>query len=276
MSSRIKLLLVEDSPDDSDLLLKHLKRAGLETIHERVETERAMISALESKEWDTVICDYDIPGFGVIPALLLLKEKKPDIPCIVVSGSVGEDRAVETMKSGASDYIMKDNLTRLVPAIQRELKEAQVRRDHRQVEEALKKREEELRQVQKLEAVGQLAGGIAHDFNNILATILIQADILNDALDEALPMEQLVSQMQKGIEQIKKSGIRATNLTRQLLAFSRKQVIQSKVLNLNDIVSDMEKMVIRLIEENIEVKTSLSKGLKNIRVDPGHLEQQLY
>jgi C4-dicarboxylate-specific signal transduction histidine kinase len=276
LSSRIKLLLVEDSPDDSDLLLKHLKRAGLETIHERVETERAMISALESKEWDTVICDYDIPGFGVIPALLLLKEKKPDIPCIVVSGSVGEDRAVETMKSGASDYIMKDNLTRLVPAIQRELKEAQVRRDHRQVEEALKKREEELRQVQKLEAVGQLAGGIAHDFNNILATILIQADILNDALDEALPMEQLVSQMQKGIEQIKKSGIRATNLTRQLLAFSRKQVIQSKVLNLNDIVSDMEKMVIRLIEENIEVKTSLSKGLKNIRVDPGHLEQQLY
>jgi two-component system, cell cycle sensor histidine kinase and response regulator CckA len=273
LPTQLRLLLIEDSPDDSELLLQHLKKSNISAEVKRVETISGLKEALQQSSWDMIICDYNLPTLNALDAISIIRENKPDVPCIVVSGSVGEEKAVETMKAGASDYILKDNLARLVPVLQRELREAEVNKEKKLIEANLKKSEEDLRQAQKLESIGQLAGGIAHDFNNLLATILLQSEVLVEALDSKLPILQVIQQVEKGTEQIIKTTERATNLTRQLLAFSRKQVVQPKVLSLNSLIIDMEKMLRRIIEESIEFKTDLAPDLKNLKMDPGHLEQ---
>lgn len=273
MPTELRLLLIEDSPDDSDLLIQHLKKSGLSAVTKRVETILNLKTALEKEVWDIIICDYNLPAFDALDAISVVRESNLDIPCIVVSGSVGEEKAVETMRAGANDFILKDNLARLVPVLQRVFKEAEIKREKKSIETNLKKSEENLRQAQKLESIGQLAGGIAHDFNNLLATILLQSEVLKEGLDKKLPILDLVEYVEKGTEQIMKTTERATNLTRQLLAFSRKQVVLPKTLNLNSLIIDMEKMLRRIVEENIEFKTNLAPDLKNLKIDPGHLEQ---
>jgi len=132
-----RVLIVEDSEDDALLLLKELRGGGYEPVSVRVETAEAMKAALDEQEWDIVISDYYMPHFSAPDALRLLQETGLDLPFLVVSGSIGEEIAVEAMKAGANDYLMKGNLKRLCPAIERELREAQVRRERERTEEAL-------------------------------------------------------------------------------------------------------------------------------------------
>jgi PAS domain S-box-containing protein len=137
MSELLRLLIVEDCADDALLLVRELKRADYEVIFERVETAPAMLAALKQNTWDLVIADYSLPRFSGVAALQLLKSTGLDIPFVIVSGSIGEDLAVDVMKFGASDYLMKDNVKRLIPSVKRELREAEMRRRHRHAEEAL-------------------------------------------------------------------------------------------------------------------------------------------
>jgi two-component system, cell cycle sensor histidine kinase and response regulator CckA len=139
--------------------------------------------------------------------------------------------------------------------------------ERKQAEEALHESEEQLRLAQKLEAVGRLAGGIAHDFNNLLTVINGYSDLLLRTLDD--------DQLRHQTQEIKNAGERAASLTRQLLAFSRKQVLQPKVLALNDVVTNVAKMLQRLIGEDIELVLSLSAALGQVKADPGQLEQVL-
>ena len=132
----------------------------------------------------------------------------------------------------------------------------------------LRKSEERLRQAQKMEAIGRLAGGIAHDFNNLLTTIIGYSDLM--LIDNA------VSESGKEyINEVKRAADRATSLTQQLLAFSRKQILQPKVINLNTLIVNLNKMLIRLIVEDIELMTELESGLKPVKVDPGQMEQAI-
>ncbi len=135
MADPLNVLIIEDSEDDAMLLVNELRRGGYEPVFERVETAEAMVSSLKRKQWDIIISDYAMPGFIGLDALGLLKESGMDIPFIIVSGTIGEDTAVEAMLAGAHDYIMKDRLKRLTPAIQRELREAKMRLRHKLVEE---------------------------------------------------------------------------------------------------------------------------------------------
>lgn len=137
MAEPLRVIVVEDSEDDAALLARELKRGGFEATVERVESDAEMRAALDRGPWDLVIADYTLPGFGAPAALAVLKERRLDLPFIIVSGTIGEETAVSAMKAGAHDYFMKGNLARLAPAIQRELREAAERRRHRQVEEAL-------------------------------------------------------------------------------------------------------------------------------------------
>lgn len=138
---------MEDKDRDAALLIRHLSRAGYEVISERVETAEAMRDALASKEWDVILCDFSMPHFNAPAALALLKETGLDIPFIIISGTIGEEVAVEAMLFGANDYLMKDNLARLVPAIERELEEASNRHARRQAEEALRVSEDHYRDL---------------------------------------------------------------------------------------------------------------------------------
>ncbi len=145
MSKPLRALIVEDSEDDTLLLVHELQRGGYAPIFERVETAEAMTAALKKQVWDIIFSDYEMPHFNVPEALRLLQQSGLDLPFIVISGIIGEDTAVATMKAGAHDYLMKSNLKRLAPAIERELNEAEVRRQRRQAEEDLLKAEQNFR-----------------------------------------------------------------------------------------------------------------------------------
>lgn len=131
----LRVLLIENSEDDALLVLRELRRGGYEPIFERVDTPAGMLDAL-TRTWDIILADYNMPHFSVPAALGLLKQSGQDLPFIIVSGNIGEEAAVEAMREGASDYIMKDNLARLVPAIARELREAEGRRERKRAEQA--------------------------------------------------------------------------------------------------------------------------------------------
>jgi DNA-binding NtrC family response regulator len=130
----LRVLIVEDSEDDLLLLIRNLQKGGYNPAYERVQTAAAMKKALKNKQWDIILCDYTLPKFNALSAIALLKEKNMDIPLIVVTGAVGEETAAECMRLGAQDYIMKENLSRLCPAIARELEDAKVRKKQKQAE----------------------------------------------------------------------------------------------------------------------------------------------
>jgi signal transduction histidine kinase len=262
----LRALIADDSENDVLLLVRVLRKAGYQPVYERVCTAPAMKAALQRQAWDIVISDYEMPHFGGFEALQLLKESGHDLPFILVSAVISEETAVAAMKAGAHDYIMKRNLARLVPAIERELREAQTRAARKAAEAALRQSEEQLRQVQKIEAVGRLAAGVAHDFNNILTAITGHSELLLRQLDADDPRR-------RNAEQIEKAAYRAAGLTRQLLIFSRKQVIQPRVLNLNAVILNLKKMLCRLIGEDIEFCTLLDPAAGHIKADPGQIEQ---
>ena len=147
MATTLRVLLIEDSPGDAALLLRELGRGGYEPVHERVDTKEGMDAALDRGFWDVVISDYSMPHFSGPAALRLLQEKGMDLPFIIVSGDIGEDSAVAAMKAGAHDYLMKDNLARLIPAIDREVREAAERASRRQAQQALRESEKRFRSL---------------------------------------------------------------------------------------------------------------------------------
>jgi len=131
MRAPLRVLNVEDTPDDSELLLRELRRGSYNPVIERVDTAAAMKAALEKQNWDFVICDYRMPNFNAFEALAVLQQSGQDLPFVIVSGTIGEETAVAAMKAGAHDYLMKGNLTRLNACVEREVREAEERRARR-------------------------------------------------------------------------------------------------------------------------------------------------
>jgi two-component system, cell cycle sensor histidine kinase and response regulator CckA len=389
MSEVLRVLQVEDAESDAALMIRLLERSGYSVRAERVEDAEQMREALARQDWDVVTADYQLPQFDAAGALRILQECKRDIPFIVVSGAIGEDRAVEMMRSGAQDYVLKDRIARLAPAIQREIREARSRRERRLAEEGFRERkewlalavevtqlgmfdfypqsgtlilsegghrhfglapdveassetiisglhpedrervngfvrkalnpesggeftadyraigitdkverwlsaqgraffdsegkpirfvgvtmditqrkrlEEQFRQAQKLEGVGRLAGGIAHDFNNLLTVIAGYSQMTLDALPVFHPLRT-------NVEHVLEAAQRAANLTRQLLAFSRRQPSRTETIVLNELVASIQNMLERLIGEDVSLVVRLDPVADAICADAGHIEQ---
>ena len=144
MNRPLQVLLIEDSEDDAALLEIELRRAGYAPTCSRIETPEALHSELARQRWDLVISDYNLPRFDGLAALTIVKEKDLDLPFVIVSGYISDETAVAAMRAGAHDYVMKDNLARLGQAVERELREAEVRRERRRAEEDLRHAYEEL------------------------------------------------------------------------------------------------------------------------------------
>jgi two-component system cell cycle sensor histidine kinase/response regulator CckA len=258
----LRVLLVDDSSEDAALVLRNLKRGGRELVSERVDTAEALREAL-SRPWDVVISDWAMPSFSGEEALQIVKSLGIETPFIIISGTVTEETAVRAMRAGARDCVLKDKLIRLLPAVERELKEFS---DRKLAAEALRSSDAQLRQAQKMEAIGGLAAGVAHDFNNLLSVILGHAELLRSDLNPADPMFE-------SMDEIKEAAERAAELTRQLLAFSRQQVLEPRVADLNEIMLGVQKMLRRLIGEDIDLKMIAAPDLGKVVVDPGQIEQ---
>jgi len=134
MSTTIRVLLIEDSQDDAELVLRELRRGGYVVSSDRVDTPAAMIEAVDHQVWDLIVCDYSMPQFSGMDALKVLRSRGVEAPFLFVSGTIGEDTAVNALKEGAQDYVMKGNLKRLLPAVERELRDAQRRRERHRME----------------------------------------------------------------------------------------------------------------------------------------------
>jgi signal transduction histidine kinase/DNA-binding response OmpR family regulator len=388
MNTTLNLLIIEDSEDDALLLTQELASAGYELNWKRVEAEPEFRASL-GPHLHLICSDFSLPRFSTPHAISLLQASGLNIPFIIVSGTIGEEHAVECLKSGATDYVLKDRLTRLGPVVARALSEARSRAEHqRAVEElrwrtallealvdsapdgilvvndhgkkvlqnsrfnrllkipadiagdegeakqirhiasltkdpqqftaraawlnsrpdeagqdeveladgtvleryyapvlnqagrnygkiwtfrditARRKLEEQYRQAQKMEAIGQLAGGVAHDFNNNLAVIQGYASLLQAS--SPTPEET-----RECLEQIVQTVGNAANLTRQLLAFSRKQVMQLQLLDLNQVVGHLAKILQRVLGEDISLHFNYHSVLSPVLADAGMLEQVL-
>ena len=261
MGVPLRVLFIEDSEDDTALLVRELKRAGYETDYKRVDTPNSLKAVLAAGEWDLVISDFSMPLFSGTDALKLVRTMGSDAPFIFVSGTMGEETAVAALKEGAQDYLVKTNLKRLVPAVQRELREVEERRERKRLEQ-------HVQQLQKFEAIGRLAGGIAHDFNNTIGAVMGWAEM---GCDETQPGSRLHDRFEK----IRDQAVWAGKLTSQLLTFARRQVLQPRGVNLNTLINEGMKLLHRIIGEQLEVRVLTNPNLELTLVDPTQVEQAL-
>ncbi len=191
----LRVLIVEDSEEDTILLLREIKHGGYIPEFVRVETATTMKEALQEKKWDIVISDYHMPGFSALAALAVLKESGLDLPFLLVSGVIGEEKAVKAMKEGASDYVPKGNYARLAPAIERELREAVIRRERRQALEELRRTRDEL-EIRVRDRTAELA-----QTNRMLQAEIAERKALEKKLTRANEMlEQSVAQRTAQLE----------------------------------------------------------------------------
>ena len=371
----VRILVLEGYPEHAGLAEWELHRVGLEFTARRVTTRSAFEQALREFHPDLIVADHNLPQFSGAAALELAREIAPGTPFILVTGSLDTETAVEYMKAGAADYVLKDRLARLGPAVLGALRRQQEMTEREQYFRALieqaqdiiavldaagairyaspsvfrllgyvpeeligllmvemvhpedvehtlrvfaegvatgiggrllelrvrhkdgtyrileaighyllddplvqgvvinardvterKSLERQLLQAQKMEAVGRLAGGVAHDFNTALTAILGYAGLLLGGLPTLSPLRP-------DLEEIRKAAERAAGLTRQLLAFSRKQPLAMRVLDLNELVADLGRLLRRLLGEDIDVVTNLDPTLGAVRADAAQLEQ---
>jgi PAS domain S-box-containing protein len=385
----IRVLHLEDDPLDAEIIGHRLRTHGVSCEVELAASKASFEAALAREPFDLILCDYNLPGYDGLSALKRAKDVCPETPVIIISGTVGEEEAVRCLQTGATDYLLKQRLERLGPAVVRAIQEAGDRRSRVRAEEALQHRERrlssifsaaadglflvdvernggyrivsvnpafvsmtgladeavagrlleevvpdeslermlehfhqaigerttvrweqtsdfpkgrvvgefsvapvidasgictnlvgsirdvtahrqleaQLRQAQKMECVGQLAGGVAHDFNNLLTVINGIAELVLQQLsgeDE---------QMQDDVREIRSAGERAAGLTRQLLAFSRKQILQPEVVDVNVVIAEMGNMLRRLIGEDVELVITRSDVPATIKADRGQIEQ---
>jgi PAS domain S-box-containing protein len=387
----IRVLHLEDNPRDADLIGHKLRSHGVPCEIELTNSEAGFDTALAGRPFDMILCDYNVPGYDGISALKRAKQLCPEAPVIIISGTVGEEEAVRCLQAGATDYLLKERLERLGPAVLRAIQEAENRRSRSRAEDALQQRERrlssiydaaadglffvdverdggyrmvsvnpafvamtglehdeiagkrleevipddsldimlerfhqaiegrttirweqtsdypkgrrigeisvapvvdasgtctnlvgsvhdltahrlleaQLRQAQKMECVGQLAGGIAHDFNTLLTVINGMAELVLDQLKSG------DEQTQDDVREIRNAGERAAGLTRQLLAFSRKQILQPEIVDLNAVTAEMGSMLRRLLGEDVELVITPSAGPATVKADRGQIEQVL-
>lgn len=261
MKHALNILHIEDSKEDSELINRLLMSNGFECRITRVETRTGVFDALEKNSFDLILADCKLPDFSGLRALEIAHALKPETPFVFVSGTIGEETAIESLRNGATDYVLKDRLSRLVPAVRRALAEAEERTLCRQLQQRL-------REAGRLEAISTLSNGIAHDFNNILTIILGHASLLT--------MEQNNPQRVLEISAtISDAARRGSEIVQQLLAFARKSDGHVAPASLNHYVqAGLDALKGRLPSE-VDLTFEPSDNLPDILADPAQLDRIL-
>jgi signal transduction histidine kinase len=258
MPTPLRVLIVSDREGDALQLIERLRQSDYIPSTERVATAAALREALAHR-WDLILATDQSPRLTTLAALEILHESGADTPLVAISERAPEESVLEVLKAGAADYITRNHLSRLGVTVSREMSQAEGRRERSRLEQ-------QFRQAQKMDAVGRLAGGVAHDFNNLLTVITGYAELL-------LASGRPEPHQRTALEEIQRAAERGGALTHQLLAFSRGQPFTACIVQLNSLIVRMEKMLSRLIGEDIELITVAAAEPATIRTDPGQLEQ---
>ncbi len=261
MNQPLRILHIEDSIEDSELIRLLLLKDKLECEINRVETRSDVFDALQTGLIDLILADLKLPNFSGMHALEIARALKPEIPFIFVSGTIGEEMAIETLRNGATDYVLKDHLSRLGPAVRRALAEAEERtlRRHLQLR---------LREVARLEAVSTLSSGIAHDFNNILTIILGHASLLTMEYDRPDRVLEIT-------ETITAAATRASEVVQQLLAFAHKGEGHTISTDINRRIQEALPQIKATLPPKIQLVFEPKRGLPNILADTRQFERIL-
>lgn len=223
MSKLLKALIVEDNERDAAMLTRELTRGGYELKSERVETAEALSDALDRQPWDIVLSDYSMPRFSAPAALSLVRQRGFDLPFIIVSGTIGEETAVEAMRAGASDFMPKGAMARLLPAIDRELRESAARAER-------KRMREQLLIAERMASVGMLSASVAHEINNPLAVVVGNLDLVLQRLQDLEEAQRagreiapaaLLADAAQPLREAYEAAERVSHIVRDLKLFSR-------------------------------------------------------
>ncbi len=246
MGRSLTILILDSNPADAHRCVDLLRdQNGIEADFQRVENEQEYRCALSEKDWSLVLSDYAISGFSAIEALRLLQEAKLDVPFIIVTSTIDEETAVNCIKAGASDYILKEQLRRLAPAVKHALAALEDRR-------ARQRLEDQLRHAQNLEMMGMLSAGVAHDFNNFLAAISGSIEVIAPHVaDEERP--------QRALRTIEKAIHQASDITHALLTFGHRVPAHKHRIDLREVVDESTGLLRHLLPDNINIDVQTEK-----------------
>jgi signal transduction histidine kinase len=258
----LRVLHVEDSRDDADLIRSQLERGGYSVHVLRVETADQMTAALREQAWDLVISDHSLPTFSAPESFALLQDTGLDIPFIMVSGTVGEDVAVEAMRMGVQDYLLKGNLQRLAVAVERELREAGLRAEQRRMRE-------QLLIAERMAAVGTLAAGIGHEINNSLTALLGNMNVVREDVARAVePIDragasadrttppsalELAGRLREPLAEACEAAERVRLIARDLRVFSRSDEDARAPVDLRRVLDSAVRMAIHEIRNRAQL-----------------------
>jgi len=265
---QIRILFLEDNLDDVELELYELRKGGFDVSHELARNREEFLSNLNRLNADIIIADYSLPDMTGIDAIQICKERQVAVPVILITGIGNEQLAVDSLREGAIDFILKKNIAVLPTRLARALEIWADRQAIKQSEKERRLLQQQLFQAQKMESVGRLAGGIAHDFNNLLTVILGFAAVTLKSLSPDSPVHG-------NIKTIIEVSQKAADLVRQLLLFSRNIPMELKYTNVNTIITETVKLVKHMMEETVEIKLVLQDNLPPVLLDAGQLKQVL-
>lgn len=262
----VRILVVDDDPQALPLIEMALADAHFRRDLEVVATALEGLQRIERDDHDVYLVDYRLPDGNGLELIRDAKARGATKPFILMTGYGSGDIDEAALREGVADYVEKHLLgTHLERSIRYALRDWQASRE-------IREREDQLRQAQKMDAIGRLAGGVAHDFNNLLTAIIGYADVIYERLHEGDGRDDHI---RRDIAEIRKAADRAAALTRQLLAFGRKQFLRPQLLDLNETAAGLMQMLPRVIGEHIQTVSRLAPGLRRVTADPNQMEQVL-
>jgi signal transduction histidine kinase len=264
--TQLRVFFLEDNSDDIELELHELKKAGYHVVYDAARNKKEFLNKLPSLQADIILADYSLPDITGFEAIKIIKQQNIDIPVILLTGEGNEQVAVDSLRLGAVDYIIKRNISGLSARVGRVLEIWADRKAKKRAEAEEIRLRQLLFEKQKMEAIGKLSGGIAHDFNNILTGIMGFSEICLDEVEEGSEvynrLETIITLSQKGAE-----------LVKQLIIFSRKMSTQMKEMDFNSFLMDTIYFLKRIVEETIEIQFDLYQYPLKVSFDTGQFTQ---